>query len=181
MRLVRALALAALATACNVVTSDEPLGTTPLTLDPAAWDGTWLHAEGSIALKVTDPEAGGLVMVSIDESNDTLETSVSHLRLMHHDGWTFANLRPEEEPDTNYWFRVQTEGRQLIAWLPSPARFAEAIEAGHLPGEVDEHGNVHLPELTAEQLEVITDSTHGILVEWEQPIAFLRVSDKAGI
>ena len=48
MRPIQALLLAALAAACNVVTSDEPLGTHTLTLDPAAWDGTWMHAEGTV-------------------------------------------------------------------------------------------------------------------------------------
>ncbi len=181
MQLIQALALTVLAAACNAVSSDEPLGTRPLTLEPTEWDGAWLFAEGTVHLKVLDPAAGVLQMLTIDESDDGLEATTSRLQLMSHDGWTFGNLVPDEEPDTNYWFRLRHEGNQLIAWLPSPVLFAQAIEAGHLPGEIDEHGNVRLPALTEAQLEIITGSTHGILVDWEQPLAFLRVSDKSGL
>lgn len=183
MRLVLALALAVLASACTVVTTAEPLGTHPVALEPAEWDGTWLHAEGAVFLKVTDAAAGRMQLVALDESDgdDALTARTIRVEVLGHDGWLFANLVVDEEPDTTYWVRLKREGRQLLAWLPSPEAVAEVVRAGHLPGEVDEHGNVHLAPLDDAGLRVITDSTHGILVDWELPLALLRMSDKAGL
>ena len=180
MRTLIALSLALFASACNVVTSEGPLGTSVMTLEPTEWDGVWLHGEGTVTVKVTDADAGRLVLVYLDEHADSLEPVTTHVQLRRHDGWTFANMRHEEVPSSNRWFRIQREENQLIAWLPTPDLVAAAVRDGHLPGKIDEHGNVHLEELTLEELELITDSTRGILIDWEQPIAFIRISDDPG-
>jgi len=181
MRLLPALAALLLATACNVVSSVEPLGSAPQPLDPAEWDGTWLYSEGTVTIKVASAEEGRISMVSIDESNDSLEAIVSEVLVLQHGGWTFANLRHEDEPEHNYWMRLHREGNQLIAWMPSPTAFATSVRAGDLPGVVEEDGNVRLAELTTAHLDHIILGERELMLLWEEPLAFLRISDKAGI
>ncbi|MDF1800693.1 MAG: hypothetical protein P1V81_16070 [Planctomycetota bacterium] len=181
MRLFTALVALLLATACNVVSSVEPLGSSPVTLDPAEWNGTWLYSEGTATIKVVSPREGRLSMVSIDESNDSLEPIVSEVLVLQHGGWTFANLRHEDEPEQNYWLRLHRDGNQLIAWMPAPKAFATSVLAGSLPGRVEEDGNVRLGELTTAHLDHIIAGERELMLLWEEPLAFLRISDKTGI
>jgi len=77
------------------------------------------------------------------------------------------------------FFRVVRRDATLVLWAPHPERFRRAVARGHLPGRVaeEEDGDpVYLGELTAEHYRLITESEQGVLMDWDEPIALVRVT-----
>ena len=165
--------------ACSQVLSSAPIGETPVSISEEDWDGVWVWEEGAIAIKVLD-EATGVLLVSIievDKEPPTVEPT--EMRLSRVGGWTFANW--EEEPGVFSWLRVEREGEMILAWGPDFSRFKELVDEGILPGEVRSRGDpmgggqVVLDTLTEEHLDIITDSSEGVLFDWDEPVGAFRV------
>jgi hypothetical protein len=94
------------------------------------WQGTWLHNDGAIVLKVPESEPGRLQALWIED--DQLESYMLDLRKLakHH----FINL---QDKDKLYWFaKFNREGDTLLIWLPFVKQFKNAIEQQQIQGKV---------------------------------------------
>lgn len=189
--------LSALAlSACDTVSSPTPLGLEPAAIEAEEWAGRWFNAEGHLDLEVVDA-ANGLLRVRYDDDGEQREMD---LQLRSAAGWTFANVteedfeeseglasspcspaetpRPdipecEEQPHAYLWARVERNTDAIIAWSPDAEAFVRLVEAGLVPGTVEED-DVTLGPLTAEHYEIITSSDHGVVLDWEHPMVLYR-------
>ena len=177
MRITKPVVCGALALAlagCDYVSSEHPVGTEPVIVAEEDWNGTWLHADGTITLRVVDSAQGLLeaAWVDEDEGRFVLETVRIHLR--QHGGWTFASFAGVEDFPDHLWSRLGIDGRQVFLWWPRTEEFARLVADGLLPGEVDEDGDVTLERLADEQLAIVVSEEHGALFEWDEPMVFRR-------
>lgn len=81
--------------------------------------------------------------------------------------------------DAKPWafLRVVNKEDTLVIWMPHADRFRRAIERGHLPGRIaeEEAGDpVYLGTLTADHYRLITESTEGVLMDWDEPVVLVR-------
>lgn len=195
MRLTAAAAAILLA-ACDTVTSPVPLGEEPAVIDAAQWEGRWYNAEGHIDVKVVDA-ANGMVHLGYEDDGDYEEMD---LEVRRSGDWLFVNvterdfeeseglatspcspaetLQPdlpecEDAPPSYLWARVKNSGGAVIAWVPDPAVFSRLVDAGVLPGTLEE-GNVVLGSLGPGHYRVITTGSHGVVLDWEHPMVLYR-------
>lgn len=81
------------------------------------------------------------------------------------------------DPRPWVFFRVVNKGDTLVIWNAHTDRFRRAVERGHLPGRVaeEEDGDpVYLGALTPAHYRVITESTQGVLMDWDEPVVLVR-------
>ncbi len=160
---------------CDHVSSKYPVGSSPLAVEEEDWQGTWLHADGAIILRVVDSELGLLEAAWVEEKGGefVLETVRVHLR--QHGGWTFASFAGVEDLPDFLWSRLEREGRETFLWWPRPDEFQRLVEAGLLPGEVGEDSDVTLDRLGDEQLAILISEEDGVLFDWDEPMTFRRL------
>jgi len=160
---------------CAQVLSSAPMGETPVSISEDDWEGLWVFDEGSIAIKVLDEATGVLLVSLIDPGKEPPTVEPMEMRLSKTGGWTFVNW--EEEPGEFSWLRVERDGETILAWGPDFSRFKKLVEEGILPGEVLSGGDpmgggqILLDTLAEEHLDIITDSSQGVLFEWDEPVA----------
>lgn len=182
------------AVGCQSVTSYQPVGNEPATLDPAEWDGRWLMMGNWVPVRVADAENGIIefgppeeaeeeeaqpLRMSIRRSGDWLFLNISSEEIEKMEGGGDAEADPDEEkaPVTYLWGRVRNHQNQVTFWLPDFEKFRDLVEAGTLPGELpggEQGDTVILKELTPEHLAMIIAGEHGVLFQWEEPIALCR-------
>jgi hypothetical protein len=75
------------------------------------------------------------------------------------------------------WFRVSRDDDTILAWMPEGDRFEELIADGTLPGGIED-GDPFVGPLNAEQLEIITSGSRGVLMEWDEPGVLRRIADE---
>lgn len=182
--LSRFLAVAAilpLLAACDVVLSTHPVGNEPVTLAAEEWQGTWITDDGAITLVVPDGPPGRLQLAWIEVKNEPeLQTALVHVRSTG--GWLFGSFEDEEaekgqELARYIWGRLVKDEGTILFWLPREERFRELVEAGVLPGEVDEDGDVLLAKLGPQHLAIIASEDRGALFEWDDPTILRRLGD----
>lgn len=199
MKLHMKLSLAALTfslAACDTVTSPVPLGEEPAVIEAGQWEGRWSNSEGSLTVTVLDA-GNGLVRIAYDEDGKHEEMDIE---LRTAGDWTFINVTeqdfeeseglasspcspadspkpdlPEcdEQPRGYLWGRIRQTDDALIVWAPEPAVFVRLVEEGLIPGTVEE-GSVILGPLTAGHYEIITTGSHGVVLDWENPVVLYR-------
>ena len=79
----------------------------------------------------------------------------------------------EDVAPSYLWARIEHGDDAIIAWAPDSVVFARLVEAGLLPGAVEE-GNVVLGALKPEHYRIITTGSHGVVLDWEQPMVLYR-------
>jgi hypothetical protein len=153
------------------------MGDQPVKLEAEDWEGTWLQAEGAIVAKVVDSEKGILKVAGIESEDTELKFESVDAYLRTWGDWTFASIKekPESDNDLYLWGRITKSDRQVIIWDPNVEKFKKLVEAGKLPGKVD-GDNVILDELKPEHMQIITSGAEGVLFDWENPSALIRVA-----
>jgi hypothetical protein len=145
-------------------------------VQPEDWEGTWYNPGGSMTIMVEDQEKGILQAAWVEESDGELAFKSFQVFLVESDEWIFCNIR-DSESERYIWGRIKQGDNQIIVWMPEASEVAALVEAGILPGTVEEDGDVVLPQLTAEQLQVITSGEHGALLDWSDPAVLFRLTD----
>lgn len=184
---------------CQSVTSYQPVGTEPATLDPAEWDGRWLMMGDWVPVRVADAE-NGVIEFGPPEEVEEEEAQPLRMSIRSAGDWLFLNISseeieklegggdPEAEPDeekepvTYLWGRVTNRENQVTFWLPDFEKFSDLVEAGALPGELpggEDGDKVILKELTPEHLEIVMSGEHGVLFKWDEPVALCRETPAA--
>lgn len=177
VRLVLA-SLALFVAACDMVSSPTPLGEKSHAIKAQEWDGRWFDSNGYVDLSVVDGANGLMKMTVVDQGeSDTLD-----LQLREGFGWVFANAREAEYFDSQgleiegagyLWARIVKDENVIRAWRPDPEVFARLVTEGLIPGHVED-GDVVLGALTNQHYNAIVSGSHGIVLEWEDPIVLYR-------
>ncbi len=181
--LFMALAPLALA-ACYVVSTPEPLGETPVALDPAEWDGVWGYKDGAVHVKTRDAAAGFLCAAQV-EFHDGAPTLTSTLLYVRETGdLLFASMAEEPENAASapgakryLWGVLKKDGDTAILWGPDHEAFGRFVTGKRLPGALEDK-NVRLEKLNSEQQNLIAGAAAGELFAWREPAVFTRVSKK---
>lgn len=170
-----------LLTACTAVYVEEPIGGAPLVLDPEAWEGTWLLSEMAVVAEVIDQEEGLLRFAWVEKDFGGrlgLETAVFQFR--EGDGWIFATMLEygsDEAESSGYPWGIAMQGdEQLLILLPDVEKFRALVEAGTLPGRLDDDEDVHLGPLDANHLARILSDEHAFLFNLDEFGAATRIS-----
>lgn len=200
MKLYSNLALlcsAVVLTACETVTSPVPVGEQPAQIEAGKWEGRWANAEGYLDVTVVDAKNG---LVHIDYTDEGECESMS-LELRSSGEWLFFNVTEEDfekseglasspcspvhtessvdgeddpgKPRSFLWGRVLNKDDSIVAWAPAPEVFVRLVQEGHLPGTVND-GNVVLGPLKPNHYQIITSGSHGVVLDWEQPMVLFR-------
>jgi hypothetical protein len=157
---------------CATVSSVEPLGQHPKAMTAQDWEGTWIHKEGSISIKVLDKDRGRLQVAWAEEKQGRFELESYTVEMLQAGEWLFGNVK---DKGRYYWALVRKDGGEIIMWPPAVARFRTLVETGVLPGKVDKDGDVLLAKLAPEHLALILSGDKGHCFEWDKPTVFLRV------
>jgi len=168
---------------CEAVYSKHPVGLEPVQISPEMADkleGIWAyHGPGAVTVRVADAENGILEIAWVEPGMDGLELRSAEVHLREANGWTFASVTGEDAPEDlkHMWGRIEGKrDRMIIVWAPDVDKFKELVKEGELPGEVDEGGDVVLGELEDEHYDIITDED-SVVLDWEDPLVFIRVGD----
>ncbi len=178
MKLARLIACAALVIGvlgCDLVASKHPVGGEPLSLDEAEWEGTWMHEDGPMTVRVANAENGLLEVAWVEERGGELVLESIDVYLRGFGDWTFASFAGvEDEKSDLLWSRLGRDQEMVYLWWPRPEEFKLLVEEGLLPGTVEDD-DVLLDRLQPEHLAVITSEDHGVLFEWDEPMTFWRL------
>ena len=175
--------LATLLAGCSYVVSKHPVGLEKYPLNPEQWDGRWLHEEGVIAIKVTDPAKGTIQLAWIEHDQEELRFEVITCQILKGKNWLYINELefPEEEDDGYFfWGRLKKEERRILFWSPSVEAFAAAAESKKIRALVNKNESgsriedVRLQDEPEKIIELIENSGSEFL-EWEAPITLLRL------
>jgi len=159
---------------CTAVYCIKPMGETPVSIEPEDWDGSWMHDDGFINIKVNDAEKGTFEAAWIE--NKKLESV--NVQLQSCGDWFFGSSLDSAEKQRYIWGRIKKEGQQLVIWAPDVDKFKVLVEEKILPGKVDSDGNVSLGELSSEHMKIIASEKKGVLFEWDDPVVLFRISEK---
>jgi hypothetical protein len=188
--------------ACSAVYSPAPFGQAPIAIDPADWDGQWLHPFGFVVIETADAERGILDVLYTEDT----EARFFQVHLLKAGDWTFGSFREqngeaahsapgkalgeqpavaESAPDGGapgrfLWFRVEHKDDYLILWMPDVERFRQRVVNGDLPGQVERsdqgiEGDVLLGPLTPEHYRMIAGGSPGPLLNREDPLPLIRI------
>ena len=161
---------------CSVAYVSQPLGETPLVLSADEWEGTWVHKEGALTIKVLDAKQGRIQVGWIESNQDRLKLLAYDIALYRSGDWVFGNAKESPSSPNYLWARVKNEGGQITVWFPDMAQLERLVKEGVLPGAVDEDDNVFLAPLTPDQMRVITSGSHGSVLDWDEPIVLIHIS-----
>jgi len=171
-----ALMLVMVVSGCVQVAAVAPVGEHPKKISPEDWDGTWIHKEQPVKIRVTDPQQGVLQVAWVEEKRGRLEMESYQVEIWEAGAWTFGNLRVKDSPGAPYhWGLVKNEEGQIIFWTPDHAYFRKLVEKGVLPGNVAKDGDVVLKKLTAEQVKTMMSPAQSECFNWKTPIVFMRL------
>ena len=164
--------IACLLAGCSAVYSTQPVGVAPASIKPQEWDGTWIHKDGSLTLKVLDSEEGVVQVAWIEN----MKLASHKAYLLESGEWMFGNVKEDENQSQFLWGRIKKRNNQIIIWTPSVSKIAALVKDGSLPGTVDDGGDVMLGNLTANHLTLITSEDKDVLFEWEDPLVVIRIA-----
>ena len=185
MKYLTPLLLALTLCGCAPVYTSKPMGEKPKNLihEVAEWEGTWINGKGeAVQVKVKDPANGILQAACIEEKENKLALKEYTIHLRESGKWCFASFRMDEftgengkEKELYFWARIATNERQVIFWSPDADKFKELVKKGQLPGKVNEN-ETYLGALEPKHMELITSSSNGVLLDWENPAVFTKMS-----
>lgn len=177
MRHILGLCAVILGGGCSAVYSPVPVGDKPTNIDSVReeWEGTWLHADGAMTVKVVDGSNGVLQVGWIEDQQGGLKHETASVFLRSGAGWTFASIKPQGETNDNryVWARIEKQERQAILWGPDVKKFKALVQDGVIPGKVQD-GDVVLGGLTSNHLHLITSETNGVVFDWDHPFALIK-------
>ena len=164
---------------CGAVYVDRPIGERPLAIsNPEQWEGTWLHRDGAIVVKVTDASNGVLSVGWFEKEEGGLKPATGEVFLCEARNWTLATLKtPDAATNRMVWGRISMEDGQAIVWSPDAGRFMELVTNGVLPGTTNGR-NVVLGSLASNHWSIITEGTNGVLFNWDAPLILRRHSSR---
>ena len=176
-KLILSFAIILSLSACSAVYSTHPVGDSPLILKSADWEGTWISAEGTLVTRIADT-AGILEAAWIDKIDTGLKYESVRAHLMTWQDWVFINIENEDDQgNTRYvWGRVKKKGRLVLLWAPDLEKIKALVNAGDLPGRVD-NGDVILDPLSPSQMKRLTAPDKELLFDWEEPLVLIRMGD----
>lgn len=171
--------------ACSVVRVNQPVGTKPVTLDPAEWNGTWI-ADGDVVQVTAHESKKGILNLTWIETDEKENKPVAfsmpaHIRATR-EGWTYASiLDPDGVKDakgnsSHWWGRIEKLDDRILLWAPVPSKFADAVQEGKLPGKVDDD-DVWLSNLKRKHLKFMEDENSPVLFAWDKPHIYDRIAD----
>jgi hypothetical protein len=177
MRLVNLWAVLGLAclAGCTTVSSIEPMGERPKPVLEKEWEGTWLHQDQPVLVRVSDPEQGLIEVAWVEEKQGALRLESYRIALRESGDWTFGNVRETDQPGRSYWGVLRKEPAQLVLWTPDPERCATLVKGGVIPGTVEAGGDVILERLTPGQTLRTVSGDEGGCLRWTEPVVFFRL------
>jgi hypothetical protein len=170
------LLLSALIFGCATVSSVEPVGERPKEISQNEWDGTWIHKDHSIRIKVLNEQQGLLQVAWVEEKGGGLKFESYRVAIRESGGWIFGNVKEKEDVASHYWALMKKEAGQIVVWTPDPAQFRKLIQTGVLLGKV-ETNDVILEKLTPDDLKAILSGDKGVCFEWQNPVVFFRIGE----
>jgi len=187
--LIITLLLIAFLTGCSYVVSKHPVGLEKYPLNPDEWDGTWLHEDEVITIKVAD-ESKGIVQIAWIETNQEKLTFESvTCQVMKGTNWLYINELefPDENDDGFYfWGKLRKENRKIIFWVPSVEAFQEAAEDKQIHAIVNKTDStagtkqrtedVRLLDKPAKIIDLI-ENNGSKFFEWEEPIILIKLGE----
>jgi len=159
---------------CTTVSSIGPVGEHPKEISKDEWDGTWIHKDHSVTIKVLNASKGLLQMAWVEEKEGSLKLESYQIFIRESGEWIFGNVREKEDSTSHYWALIKKDKGQIIVWTPDPAYFKRLIQTGVIRGKVEKY-DVVLEKLTPEQLKVILSDDKGAGFEWQNPVVFFRL------
>jgi hypothetical protein len=177
MKHILVLCAAILVGGCSAVYSPVPVGDKPTNIERAQteWEGTWMHTDGAMTVKVMDGSNGVLKVGWIQDEQGDLKHETASVFLRDGGGWTFASIKPQGETNENRytWARIEKKERLAILWGPDVKKFKTLVRDGMIPGKVD-GSDVVLGSLASNHLALITSETNGVLFNWDEPFVLIK-------
>ena len=161
--------------ACSTVSSVEPFGGPPRPVLAADWEGTWLHQDHPVVVRVVDAEQGRLEVAWVEDKGGALRLESYQVALRGSGDWTFGNATEDGQPGRYFWAALRKEPGQFILWTPDAERCARLVRDGAIPGTVTEGGDVILAALTPEQTLQVVSQEQGGCLDWSEPLVFFRL------
>ncbi len=171
------LCLLTFVTGCHSVYTTHPIGNPPLKISAEKWDGTWINNDGSIVLKVTDPEKGHLIAALIESKQDDLKLEKFDIELRGTNDFIFINFKAKNKKENvlYVWGKIKKKEREIIVWGPNVEKFRELVKKGKLPGKI-KNKDVYLDTLKDEHLKFITSEENALLFDLNNPAVFFRLT-----
>ncbi len=160
---------------CAAVSSVGPVGEPPKELSGKEWDGTWIHKDQAITMKVLEPQKGFLQVGWVEEKEGSFKLESYQIEIRGSGDWLFGNVKEKEGSSRYYWALIKKDKGQIIAWFPDASEFAKLVQAGVLPGRMEKDGGVVLEKLTAEDLKFVLSGDKGVFFDWKRPLVLFRV------
>ncbi len=177
--------------ACSDVWSEKPVGSDPVLLQAAEWEGVWVaeHPDDDgderivLFARTIDAARGELELAWLERAADgtfTLDANRAHIRTGGET--TFVNIRADgRKPYQLVGMLAKSEDHALL-WMTDSDRVRRLVEDGTLPGRIvrQKHedmnfSHVELGELLAEHYAFI-DAGAPPLFDWQHPIALRRIA-----
>lgn len=166
------IACACVIAGCANVYSTGPMGETPFVVKADEWQGTWVHKDGSVDIKVIDATSGRLQVAWIEN----MKLASHNVQLLQAGERLFGSVEDDGNTNKYLWGLVKKDKNQIVIWTPSVSRFKILVEDHTLPGTVSKDKDVMLGNLTGEHYAVITSETRGILFDWDSPVILIRLA-----
>jgi hypothetical protein len=168
------LLLGALIFGCATVSSVEPVGEHPKEISQNEWNGTWIHKDHSMTIKVLNEQKGLLQIAWVEEKEGGLKLESHDVAIRESGGWIFGNVKGKGNTTFHYWALMKKEAGQIIAWTPDPEQFRKLVQTGVLRGKVEGY-DILLEKLTPDDLKGILSGGKGVCFEWQSPVVFFRI------
>ena len=164
-------------TGCYAVYTTHPMGQDPIKISKEKWDGTWINNDGSIVVKVTDPEKGRLIAAVIESKDNDLKLEKYDIELRGTNNFIFINIKAKDKYGKEFfvWGKIKKKEREIIMWGPDIDKFRKLVTTKKLPGEIKDK-NVYLNTLNNEHIKFITSEKNALLFDVNNPGIFFRLS-----
>ena len=164
-------------TGCHSVFTSHPMGDNPIKIAGENWNGTWINKDGSVVVKVTDPEKGHLIAALIESKKDDLILKKYDIEIRGTNNFTFINFKMKDEKGTMryVWGKINKDDKTIVIWAPNIEMFRELVNAKKLPGEI-KNKDVYLETLKDEHLKFIMSEKNSLLFQLNKPAVFYRLS-----
>jgi len=166
--------LSALIFGCAAVSSVEPVGERPKEISQNEWNGTWIHKDHSILIKVLNEQQGLLQVAWVEEKGGGLKFESHQVAIRESGEWIFGNIKEKGDAASHYWALMKKEAGQIVVWTPDPVEFRKLLHTGVLRGKAEKY-DVMLEKLTPDDLKVILSGDKGVCFEWQNPVVFFRI------
>ncbi len=121
------LLAAALIFGCTTVSSVEPVGEHPKEISQDEWDGTWIHKNQSVTIKVLDTPKGLLQVAWVEEKGGSLKLESYQVAIRESSQWIFGNVKEKETSARYHWALMKKDKGQIVIWTPDPAHFRKLV------------------------------------------------------